>query len=308
VPTAGHETFVDLEPALARAREIALPAVLKADGLAAGKGVVIARERPELLKAMKGMLSGDSFGDAGRRVVLEEFLEGREVSVLAIADGERFIVLPPARDFKRAGEGDTGPNTGGMGSYAPLPDVGSEIIEGVCRDVLEPVLAELRGRDIKYRGCLYAGLMLTAHGPKVLEFNCRFGDPETQAVLPALGDDLLDLLEAAAQGGLGGHPRFLAARRASVCVVLASGGYPGDHETGFEMTGLDEAARDPDVLCFHAGTRRERGRMLTAGGRVLNVVGLGASHPRARERAYAAAAKVRFDGAQYRRDIAAGVE
>jgi len=308
VPTARHETFESLEPALARAREASLPVVVKADGLAAGKGVVIARERTELMDAVGGMLSGRAFGEAGRRVVLEEFLEGREASVLVITDGERLVVLPAARDHKRVGDGDTGPNTGGMGAYAPVPDVSDALVADVREHVFGPVLAELRARDITYRGCLYAGLMLTSGGPKVLEFNCRFGDPETQAVLPLLDADLLDLLDGSARGDLGGWPPVLPARGASVCVVLASKGYPGDHETGLPIAGLDDAALEESVILFHAGTKREGGRIETAGGRVLNVTGTGATHAEARARAYAAASRIRFDGVQYRRDIAAGVE
>jgi phosphoribosylamine--glycine ligase len=307
VPTARHEVFDDPDAALARAREIPLPAVVKADGLAAGKGVVVARGRDELVSAVGSMLSGRAFGQAGRRILLEEFLSGREVSVLAITDGTHLTVLPPARDYKRALDGDTGPNTGGMGSHSPVPDVGPDLMRRIRLEILEPVLSELRGRGIVYRGCLYAGLMLTDEGPKVLEFNCRFGDPETQALLPVLDADLLGLLLGASGEGFEGIPSVIAARGCAVCIVLASGGYPGDHGAGQVIEGLAAATGSRDVILFHAATRRIGERIMTAGGRVLGVVGRGATLTEARLRAYDAVEHVRFERMQYRRDIAASV-
>jgi len=271
-----------------------LPCVVKADGLAAGKGVFICRTREELDAALRGAAAH------GRRLVIEELLEGREISALAVCNGRDALPLPVARDFKRVGEGDTGPNTGGMGSYSPVPDApaADEIVEAVHG----PVLEELARRGTPFVGCLYAGVMLTAAGPRVLEFNCRFGDPETQSLLPRLDGDLLAVLRAAAAGEAA-KAELAAADRAAVTVVLAAGSYPELGDSGAPIEGL-EAAEAEGALVFHAGTALRDGGVVTNGGRILNVTALGASIAEARDLAYRAAARISFPGVRYRRDIA----
>jgi phosphoribosylamine---glycine ligase len=299
VATAGHTVVDSVDDGLAAIR--GYPAVLKADGLAAGKGVVIAAEEAQARTALEQMLVDRRFGDAP--VVVEEFLDGAELSVLALCDGEAALPLAPARDFKRIGEGDTGPNTGGMGSYSPVPEVDDAFVERIRAEVHQPVVDELARRGTPFHGVLYAGLMLTADGPRVLEFNVRFGDPETQAVLPRLRSDLLDLLQRATRpGGLAAVALEWDARSA-VTVVLASRGYPASSSSGDVISGLD---RVPDgVEVTHAGTAERDGAVVTAGGRVLNVTGLGDDTRAARDRTYAAADVIGFDGRQLRRDIAA---
>jgi phosphoribosylamine--glycine ligase len=299
VSTAGHVVLHDRDEAAAHLACASYPAVLKADVLAAGKGVIIAADEAEARASLDVFFAEKRFGET--EVVLEEFLEGEELSLLAICDGERAVPLAPAQDYKRALDGDAGPNTGGMGSYSPVPGVDGELAAEIVRTAHQPVVDELRRRGTPYHGILYAGLMLTAAGPRVLEFNCRFGDPETQAVLPRLRSDLLELLDAACvPGGLAGvEPEW--APDWAVTVVLASRGYPESSSSGDEITGLD--GLDADV--FHAGTAERDGRIVTAGGRVLNVTGLGPSAAAARDRAYAAAERIRFDGKQMRTDIAA---
>jgi phosphoribosylamine--glycine ligase len=299
VPTAGHVVLRDREEALAHLSCAAYPAVLKADVLAAGKGVIIAPDEAEARVAVDVFFGERRFGDT--EVVLEEFLEGEELSLLALCDGERAVPLAPAQDYKRALDGDQGPNTGGMGSYSPVPGFDRETAEELARVAHQPIVDELRRRGTPYHGILYAGLMLTEAGPRVLEFNARFGDPETQAVLPRLRSDLVELLEASARpGGLAGvEPEWSSDW--AVTVVLAAGGYPGDYAKGDEITGLDGL----DAEVFHAGTAESEGRIVTAGGRVLNVTGLGPSAAAARERAYEAARKIEFNGKQMRTDIAA---
>ena len=299
VPTAGHVVLRDREEALAHLSCAAYPAVLKADVLAAGKGVIIAPDEAEARKAVDVFFAERRFGET--EVVLEEFLDGEELSLLALCDGERALPLAPAQDYKRALDGDEGPNTGGMGSYSPVPGFDRETAEELARVAHQPIVDELRRRGTPYHGILYAGLMLTDAGPRVLEFNARFGDPETQAVLPRLRSDLVELLEASARpGGLAGvEPEWSSDW--AVTVVLAAGGYPGDYPKGDEITGLDGL----DAEVFHAGTAESDGRIVTAGGRVLNVTGLGPSAAAARERAYEAARKIEFNGKQMRSDIAA---
>jgi phosphoribosylamine---glycine ligase len=299
VPTAGHVVLRDREEALQHLSCASYPAVLKADVLAAGKGVIIAPDEREARAAVDIFFAEKRFGET--EVVLEEFLDGEELSLLALCDGERAVPLAPAQDYKRALDGDEGPNTGGMGSYSPVPGFDREAAEELTRVAHQPIVDELRRRGTPYHGILYAGLMLSADGPRVLEFNCRFGDPETQAVLPRLRSDLVELLEAACTpGGLAGvEPEWSSDW--AVTVVLAAGGYPGEYPKGDEITGLD--GLDADV--FHAGTAESEGRIVTAGGRVLNVTGLGPSAAAARERAYAAAARIDFNGKQMRSDIAA---
>ena len=271
------------------------PCVVKADGLAAGKGVFMCETEEELLAALPRARA------LGGRVVVEELLEGREISLFALCDGTNALPLAPAQDFKRLLDDDRGPNTGGMGSYSPVPGFDREAAEELARVAHQPIVDELRRRGTPYHGILYAGLMLTAAGPRVLEFNCRFGDPETQAVLPRLRSDLVELLEAAATpGGLAGvEPEW--SDDLAVTVVLAAGGYPGDYAKGDEITGLDVL----DAEVFHAGTADSDGRVVTDGGRVLSVTGLGPSAAAARERAYAAAGRIEFEGKQLRSDIAA---
>jgi phosphoribosylamine---glycine ligase len=299
VQTADSVVVTDVEQGLAAIKEY--PAVIKADGLAAGKGVVIAQDEMEAGEALEEMLVERRFGDAP--VVVEQFLEGEELSLLALCDGERAVPLAPARDYKRIGDGDTGPNTGGMGAYSPVPDVTDAFVEEVVATVHEPVVAELARRGTPFHGVLYAGLMLTPSGVMVLEFNVRFGDPETQVVLPRLRTDLLDLLfKAREPGGLAGVELEWDPRTA-VTVVLASKGYPESSSRGDVISGLEAAAQTAEVV--HAGTAEADGVVVTAGGRVLNVTALGDDAGSAREAAYAAADMIAFDGRQLRRDIAA---
>jgi len=302
VPTAGHVVFRTREEAEAHLSRAAYPTVLKADVLAAGKGVIICETEADARAALKTFFDDKRFG--ATEVVLEEFLEGEEISLLALCDGERAIPLAPAQDYKRIGEDDEGPNTGGMGSYSPVPGFGNGHAKALARVVHQPIVDEMRRRGTPYHGVLYAGLMMTAAGPKVLEFNCRFGDPETQAVLPRLRSDLLDLLDRSTRlGGLAGAEPEWSSEWA-VTVVLASRGYPESSSTGDEIAGL-RTIDSLDTEIFHAGTAEADGKLVTAGGRVLNVTGLGSSPAQARARAYDAAEKIQFDGKQMRRDIAA---
>jgi len=298
VPTGGHWIVRTVEEGLAAIN--AYPAVIKADGLAAGKGVVIAQDEAEAHTALVAMIEERRFGD--HPVLVEEFLEGDELSVLALCDGERALPLAPARDFKRIGDGDTGPNTGGMGAFSPVREIHPQLLDEIVRTVHQPVLDELRDRGTPFHGVLYAGLMLTDAGPLVLEFNVRFGDPETQVVLPRLRSDLLDLLwKATEPGGLAGA-ELEWDERAAVTVVLASKGYPESSSSGDVIAGLDRVPDDVEVL--HAGTAEAGSEVVTAGGRVLNVTALGADAGGARDAAYAAADMIEFDGRQLRRDIA----
>jgi phosphoribosylamine--glycine ligase len=297
VPTAAHTVAHSVDEGMAAIARY--PVVLKADGLAAGKGVVIAPGEAAARAALEEMLVARRFGEMP--VVVEEHLEGPELSLLALCDGVRALPLAPARDFKRIGEGDTGPNTGGMGAYSPVPEA-EPLVEEIRATVLQPVVDELARRGTPFHGVLYAGLMLTADGPRVLEFNVRFGDPETQAVLPRLRSDLLDLVvRATTRGGLEGATLDWDPRTA-VTVVLASRGYPASASSGDVITGLDEVGDDIEVT--HAGTAERDGAVVTAGGRVLNVTALGAGTEAARAAAYAAADVIDFDGKQLRRDIA----
>lgn len=282
------------------------PLVLKADGLAAGKGVLICSSREEALDGMERILVKKEFGAAGERLLVEAFLRGEEASLMVFCDGERAVAMPPARDYKRAGDGDAGANTGGMGAYCPSARMGEAQVAQAMEAVVLPTLKGMAATGHPYRGVLYAGLMLTDKGPEVLEFNCRFGDPETQVVLPRLESDLVDLLLACARGDLSGVEASWK-EEAVVTVVLCSQGYPGPYGTGREISGVGEAEKIPGVVVYHAGTRREGGKLLTSGGRVLNVTALGATVAQARERAYQAAALVQFEGKTLRTDIAANV-
>ena len=303
VPTAAHGAFSDLEPALAFLDTLPGLYVVKTDGLAAGKGVLVTESISDARDAVASYLSGEAFGAAGATVVIEEGLTGPELSVLAVCDGTRAVALAPAQDFKRVGAGDTGPNTGGMGAYSPVPVAGDDVVTHVMEAAVAPTLAALRDRGIDYRGVLYAGLMLTPDGPKMLEYNVRFGDPETQVVLPRLASDLADLLAGAADGALGDPPTFVA--DAAVTVVLASEGYPQAPRTGDVIEGLAEAAAMEGVTVFAAGVGAgEAGELVTAGGRVLDVTALGPDLATARARAYAAADRIRWPGLLRRDDIA----
>jgi phosphoribosylamine--glycine ligase len=303
VPTARSATVTTLEDGLKAIDEFGTPAVVKADGLAAGKGVTVAENRAGAEQALRECLLDRAFGDAGSTVVVEEFLLGEELSILCLTDGRHVLPLVPAQDFKRVDDGDRGPNTGGMGSYSPVPQAPADIVERSVREVFEPIVRTLHDQNAPYVGCLYGGLMLTADGPKVLEFNCRFGDPETQAVIPRLASDLAELLLACTEGNLSYYEPVWT-KEACVAVVLASGGYPGKHQTGLPIEGLDELAQLEGVEVFHAGTARRDGTLVTAGGRVLAVSALGADLGAARSRAYAAVEKIRFEGMHYRTDIA----
>ena len=304
VPTARFGVFNEVGPAIDFLRGLDGPWVVKTDGLAAGKGVLVTDSLAEAEADVAAKLSGDSFGSAGRQVVIEEGLSGPECSLLVLCDGERLAALAPAQDFKRRDDGDFGPNTGGMGAYSPVPSVDGAFVDALVAEAVAPLVAALRARGIDYRGVLYAGLMLTPEGPKVLEFNVRFGDPETQVVLPRFDGDLVALLAEVAAGALVTTPRFTP--DAAVCVVLASEGYPDSPRTGDPVHGLAAAARVPGVTVFHAGTAPVPGSdgVMTSGGRVLGVTALGGSLDEARVRAYEGVAAIGWPGMQHRTDIA----
>ena len=298
IPTAASEKFTDIESARAYARGQNYPLVIKADGLALGKGVTIAEDFPAAERALREALVEKIFGDAGSTVVLEEFLSGRECSVHALVDGHSWLLFPDARDHKRAFDGDRGPNTGGMGTLSPSGRVDDALRARIKKEILAPFVRGLKQDGIDFRGMLFPGLMLTTHGPKVLEFNARFGDPETQVLLPRLKSDLVDLLEATIDGRLD-SVRAEWDARAACCVVMASGGYPGGYKTGVPVEGLDNCGG----LVFHAGTRREGDRVTTSGGRVLGVAALGETAADAIQSAYDAVRRIRFDNAAWRTDI-----
>jgi phosphoribosylamine--glycine ligase len=305
IPTARHGTFTEVEPAVAFLDTLGDRYVVKTDGLAAGKGVVVTDSRTDAANAISDYLSGAAFGDAGRRIVVEEGLTGPEVSVFALCDGTRVVPMGVARDHKRIGDGDTGPNTGGMGAFSPVPDVDDALVDTIMDTAIEPTVAALAARGINYRGFLFCGLMLTPGGPKVLEYNVRFGDPEAQVVLPRLEGDLADLCATAADGALSGEPRF--AGDAAVTVVCAAPGYPEAPETGTPITGVDAASAMPGVTVFAAGVAPGAGpgELVTAGGRVLAVTAQDESLTAARSLAYAAVGEIQFPGMQYRTDIGA---
>ena len=302
VPTAGYWQATSCEQALAVLEEQGRPLVVKADGLAAGKGVTVAESLEEARAAVEEIFEGRFGAGEGAAVVLEERTFGPEVSVFALSDGERMVLLPPAQDHKRIGEGDTGPNTGGMGAYAPAPLLDAAGLEEVRRLVLEPTLAALRARGISYRGVIYAGLMLTATGPSVIEFNCRFGDPECETLMPLLGPELAQVLLACALGRLDQAPSLSIAARCSACVIAAAQGYPGEIRKGDAIENRLEPADDRQL--FHAGTRREAdGRCVSSGGRVLAMVAQADDFDTAFARAYDGLAQVQFEGMTFRRDI-----
>jgi phosphoribosylamine---glycine ligase len=303
VPTARHGSFTDPGEAIAFLETLPPPYVVKTDGLAAGKGVLVTPALAAAADDVRAKLSGSSFGQAGRTVVIEEGLTGPELSLLCVCDGRRAVPLAPAQDFKRLLDGDEGPNTGGMGAYSPVPVAGPDVVAEVMASAVEPTMAALRARGIDYRGVLYAGLMLTPAGPRIVEYNARFGDPEAQVVLPRYTGDLARLLAEAAQGELRAAPVW--DERAAVTVVLAADGYPVAPRTGDPITGIDEAAALPGVTLYSAGVGPGR---TTAGGRVLDVTALGEDLPEARRRAYEAVSLIDWPGMHYRRDIAGPAE
>ena len=303
IPTAQARTFSSSAKALNYCDEVALPVVIKADGLALGKGVVIAHDRAGARHAVHSMMEERAFGDAGRRIIMEECLYGGECSVHALVSGKSFRMLATARDHKRSRDGDEGPNTGGMGAVSPADNWNAERESNFNSSIMQPLLDGLTRNGTMFHGLLFPGLMITDDGLRVLEFNCRFGDPETQAILPRMKSDLLPLLVATIESGLE-NVAIEFDPRIAVTVILASGGYPGKYETGKPIEGLENAARLPEVQIFHAGTKRQDGTTVTSGGRVLAITALGESVPQARERAYAAIDKIHFEGCHFRRDIA----
>ncbi len=302
IPCGESRTFTDYKTAVEYVRRAALPVVVKADGLAAGKGVIIARKVEEALDALDLIMVKKNFGTAGDRVLIEEFLEGEEASFLAFTDGETVLPMPSCQDHKAVYDGDRGPNTGGMGAYSPAPVVTPEIHRRVMEEIMNPVVQAMAAEGRRYQGVLYAGLMIKNGNPKVLEFNARFGDPETQPLLMRLKTDLVSVLQATIDGRLR-DIKLEWDSRATVCVVLASGGYPGPYEKGKEIFGLADAARVPDTFIFHAGTSMRDGKVVTSGGRVLGVTALGAGIREAIDRAYEAAGKISWEGVHFRRDI-----
>jgi phosphoribosylamine--glycine ligase len=304
VPTARFEVFDALAPAQAWCRRLGAPLVVKADGLAAGKGAIVCATLEEADRALALCLEERAFGDSGRRVVVEEFMVGEEVSFFALSDGEATVACGVAQDHKTIFDGDRGPNTGGMGAYAPVPAFDAGTHERAMAEIVRPTIAALGKADAPYRGALYAGLMLTREGPRVVEFNCRFGDPECQVLLPRLADDLLPLLDAVARGR-GLPPALRWREQASVCVVAASGGYPGPYETGRVIRGLDPEGGLPGANVFHAGTARRDGTLVTAGGRVLGVQAQAPGLREAIEHAYEAVGRIAFEGMHVRRDVGA---
>ncbi len=304
VPTAGYSRFSEYAAAAAHIEDSIFPVVIKANGLAAGKGVIIAQQPEEARDALERCFVERSFGEAGLEVLVEECLVGHECSVLALCDGDTILPLEPAQDYKRIYDGNRGPNTGGMGCYSPVPRVPPQLVDEIIEMVHRPVVAELKRRGIEFRGVLYAGLMLTEAGPKVLEFNVRFGDPETQAILPRLQSDLVELMLACASGTLAGHNLSWRPERC-VTVIAASAGYPLSSSKGDEIAGLDLDGGLPGVEVFHAGTAEADGKFVTAGGRVLAISALDSTFRKARQKAYGAVARLHFDGMQFRSDIAA---
>lgn len=304
IPTAFFKVCEDIETAKAYVKEKGAPIVIKADGLAAGKGVVVAMTEAEALEAIDEMMGEQhKFGGAGARVVIEEFMQGEEASLLAFTDGEHIVPMIASQDHKRAFDGDKGPNTGGMGTYAPAPVLTDILRLRAVEKILKPIVAAMKAEGMPYKGCLYAGLMVCGDEVKVVEFNCRFGDPETQVVLPLLDGDLAEIMLACATGGLD-KVDISWKDKATVCVVLASGGYPESYKNGYPISGLDKADALPDTVVFHAGTKISDGSVVTAGGRVLGVTASGKDIAEAQERAYKAVSLISFTDMQYRKDIA----
>jgi phosphoribosylamine--glycine ligase len=304
IPTAHYAICNSMDEVEHSLAHFHAPLVVKADGLAAGKGVVICQAKDEVMSVCSEMLSGKMLGEAGARVVLEECLQGEEVSLLVLCDGERVVPMVAAQDHKRVGDGDTGPNTGGMGAYSTSTIIDEQMTQWLMHHVAQPVVTGMKAEGAEFKGILYCGLMMTARGPMVLEFNCRFGDPETQPLMMRLDSDLVDALEASVEGRVSSG-NFRWSPDPSVCIVIASGGYPGTYEAGKKIIGLEEAAKVEGVKVFHAGTSKHDGAYLTAGGRVLGVTARAKDLQSAVDRAYEATAKIGFEGSHYRKDIAA---
>ncbi len=303
IPTARYEVFDSEEAAAAYVKaQNSYPTVIKADGLALGKGVIIAEDEKAAMDAIHSIMGDRIFGASGSRIVVEEFLEGPEVSVLSFTDGKTIVPMVSSKDHKRALDGDKGLNTGGMGTIAPNPYYTPEMADRCMREIFLPTMAAMNAEKRTFKGCLYFGLMLTKNGPKVIEYNCRFGDPETQVVLPLLKTDLLTIFKAVRDERLA-DVKVEFSDGAAACVILASGGYPQKYQTGFEIHGLDAMGQAPGVIVYHAGTRLEDGKFLTSGGRVLGVTAVGSDLSEALARSYAAAEKIVFEGVHYRKDI-----
>jgi phosphoribosylamine--glycine ligase len=302
IPTAAYALCANVEEARKEVEHFHVPMVVKADGLAAGKGVIICQSKAEALEAAEGLFSGALLGEAAGQVVVEEFLEGEELSFLCLSDGKHVAPLVPAQDHKRIGEGDTGPNTGGMGVYSTDALLDANMTEWILRHIAEPAVRGMAEEDTPFKGVLYCGLMMTARGPEVLEFNVRFGDPETQAILLRLESDLVEAMEACIDGRLA-ETALKWAPGAAACVIASSSGYPGKYQTGFPITGLEAAGRVPGVEVFHSGTALKDGQIVTSGGRVLAVSAVGETLPQALDRAYQAMGEIRFEGMYFRRDI-----
>ncbi|MEY2526385.1 MAG: phosphoribosylamine---glycine ligase [Verrucomicrobiota bacterium] len=303
IPTAQASTFSESNAAMRYAEQLEFPIVIKADGLALGKGVIIAPDMATARSTIDSMMKEGRFGEAGRRIVIEELLRGTECSLHALVDGKNYRLLETARDHKRAFDGDKGPNTGGMGAFSPANNWNRDLETQFDSKIMKPLLRGLREKGVEFRGLLFPGLMITEDGARVLEFNCRFGDPETQAILPRMQSDLLLLLQATIDGEIDNHS-IEWDERVSVTVVLASGGYPDKYETGKPISGLEDAAKLEGVQIFHAGTKRVNGEIVTAGGRVLAVTALGSTIETARDRAYEAVSRIHFEACHFRRDIA----
>lgn len=302
IPTAAYEVFDNCDEALAYLSKISYPVAVKADGLALGKGVVLAYSYDEAAKAVKEMMSDKVFGSAGDRIVIEEFLTGPEVSILAFTDGKTLVPMVSSQDHKRALDNDKGLNTGGMGTFAPSKLYTEEVNDYCTKHIFMPTVEAMNKEGRKFKGILYFGLMLTKDGPKVLEYNARFGDPETQVVLPHLKTDIIEIFDAIIDERLD-TVNIEWENNAAVCVILASGGYPEKYRTGFEITGISDAEKDPSVIVFHAGTKLDSGKLYTAGGRVLGVTAVADTIDNARQKAYAAVEKINFEGKHYRTDI-----
>ncbi|MEW6075929.1 MAG: phosphoribosylamine--glycine ligase [Candidatus Omnitrophota bacterium] len=302
VPTAAFRSFEKVAPAKEYVRQLGVPLVIKADGLAQGKGVVVANSIEEVEQSIVSIMEDRVFGDAGKKIIVEECLQGQEASIIVFTDGKHVVPLASSQDHKRIFEQDKGPNTGGMGAYSPAPVVSEKLFQEVMDTIIEPTIKGLASEGIVYQGVLYAGIMRTAQGPKVLEFNVRFGDPETQAILPRLDSDLVEAMCATIEGRLN-NLALKWKEQACVCVVCASKGYPGAYEKAKEIMGLKEAGMMKDVVVFHAGTEKKEGKYFTSGGRVLGVTGLGATVKDAIDNAYRAAGKIHFEGMHFRRDI-----
>lgn len=306
IPTASYAEFEASDEAIAYAEKVAPPIVVKADGLAAGKGVTVCGDAAGARRAILAAMEERRFGEAGRKVLIEEYLEGEELSMLAFCDGKTLLPMEPARDYKRAYDGDRGPNTGGMGSYSPVSSYTPEVHRRILSEIFDPLAEIIQSSEDQYVGVIYAGLMLTEAGPKVVEFNCRFGDPETQALLPRLVSDFGEIVIACTEGSLAGVTLEWS-KKACVSVVAASGDYPETYETGFPIIGLEELSSAEDVFVFHAGTGTQGETIVSAGGRVLNVSGLGETKEAARRCAYGALGKISFEGMRFRSDIGEAV-